>query len=91
MKKLWSPFGDGFESIGEADTIIPSSAKRLHSFISSFRTDPPKHYASGGLCFHMSRISTAMPPLSNTVISAQVSLGPIPAVPGLTTFTPPIS
>ena len=91
MKKLWSPFGDGFESIGEADTIIPSLAKRLHSFISSFRTKPPKHKASGVLCFYMSRISTAMPPFSNTVIKAQVSVRPTPAVPGLTTFTPPIS
>lgn len=49
-----------------------------------------------GLCFfhiypHISRISQAMPPLSNTSTSAHVRRRPAPAVPGFITFTPPIS
>ena len=45
-------------------------------------------------CFfrlYKGRISAATPPFSKTVTSAKDRTGPSPAVPGLTSFTPPIS
>ena len=48
---------------------------------------------AGRLCrfFYSGRISQAMPPLSKTVTSPQLSVRPFPAVPGFRTCTPPIS
>ena len=56
-------------------------------------TKKQRHAASAFSCIypHISRISQAMPPLSNTSTSAHVRRRPAPAVPGFITFTPPIS